>query len=248
MYLAPHPVTTSEPTATVHRSNNGIVLQAWKPGNYAVTTASGKTFMAGVTALPTQITLAGPWEVRFPGRSGAPESLSLDALVPLNELPDPAIKYFSGTATYRTTFVLEEDPDPEKYPLWLDLGDVRVIAEVRLNDVDLPLLWKPPFRCPVSGAVVRGENTLEVSVTNLWVNRLIGDEYLPEDSERNANGTLKAWPEWLNAGEPSPTGRHAFTTWRLWNKEDPLQPSGLLGPVMLRPAHMLQLEQRSSKN
>lgn len=248
MYLAPHPVTTSEPTATVHRSNNGIVLHAWEPGNYAATTASGKTFMAEAPALPPQITLAGPWEVRFPENSGAPASLSLEALAPLNELPDPAVKYFSGTATYRTTFILEEDPDPENHPLWLDLGDVRVIAQVRLNHVDLPLLWKAPFRCPISGAAVRGENTLEVRVTNLWVNRLIGDEYLPEDSERNADGTLKSWPEWLNAGKPSPTGRHTFTTWRLWKKDNPLQPSGLLGPVMLRPAHMLQLEQQPSKN
>jgi len=248
LYLAPQPVTTSEPTATMHRSGNGVVLEAWEAGNYAATTASGKTLTAEVKALPPRIPLTGPWEVRFPENSGAPERLTLDALVPLNELPDPAVKYFSGTATYRTTFILEEDPVPENHPLWLDLGDVRVIAQVRLNGVDLPLLWKPPFRCPISNAAVRGENTLEIRVTNLWVNRLIGDEQLPEDSERNPNGTLKSWPDWLNAGKPSPTGRQTFTTWRLWKQDDPLQPSGLLGPVMLRSAQMLQLEEQPSKN
>ena len=62
---------------------------------------------------------------------------------------------------------------------------------------------------------------------------MIGDERLPEDSERNPNGTLKSWPEWLAEGKPSPTGRQTFTSWRLWKEDDPLQPSGLLGPVRL---------------
>jgi hypothetical protein len=63
---------------------------------------------------------------------------------------------------------------------------------------------------------------------------MIGDEQLPEDSDRNPNGTLKAWPQWLSDGKPSPTGRHTFMTWRLWKQNDPLVESGLLGPVVLR--------------
>jgi hypothetical protein len=62
---------------------------------------------------------------------------------------------------------------------------------------------------------------------------MIGDESLPEDSERQADGTLKQWPKWLDEGKPSPTGRHTFTTWRLWKKGDQLAPSGLLGPVVI---------------
>ena len=71
-------------------------------------------------------------------------------------------------------------------------------------------------------------------VTNLWVNRMIGDETLPEDSSRNPDGTLKEWPPWVREGKPSPTGRYTFTSWRLWKANDPLQPSGLIGPVTLR--------------
>jgi len=57
---------------------------------------------------------------------------------------------------------------------------------------------------------------------------------LPEDSDRNGDGTLKAWPKWVQEGKASPTGRHSFTSWRLWKKGSPLQESGLLGPVTLQ--------------
>ena len=77
---------------------------------------------------------------------------------------------------------------------------------------------------------------MELKVVNLWINRQIGDEQLPEDSDRNANGTLKAWPKWLGAGQPSPAGRFTFTSWRLWKKGDALVESGLLGPVTLQTA------------
>jgi len=86
----------------------------------------------------------------------------------------------------------------------------------------------------VTGAIRAGGNALEVEVTNLWPNRMIGDEQLPEDSDRHGNGTLKAWPQWLLDGKPSPTGRYTFTSWRLWGKDAQLQPSGLSGPVTVR--------------
>jgi hypothetical protein len=71
---------------------------------------------------------------------------------------------------------------------------------------------------------------------------MIGDEQLPEDSSRNPNGTLKEWPQWLQEGQPSPTGRSTFTSWRLWKKDSALQESGLIGPVTLRPATVLTLQ------
>jgi hypothetical protein len=95
------------------------------------------------------------------------------------------------------------------------------------------VLWKSPYRTEITQALHPGLNNLEIQVTNLWINRMIGDEQLPEDSERNGDGTLRYWPQWLITGLPSPTGRVTFTDWRLWHKEDPLQKSGLLGPVSL---------------
>jgi hypothetical protein len=74
---------------------------------------------------------------------------------------------------------------------------------------------------------------MEVRVTNLWPNRMIGDELLAPDSDRRRNGNLKSWPAWLVEGKPSPTGRYTFTHWRPWKATDRLLPSGLLGPVQL---------------
>ncbi len=107
------------------------------------------------------------------------------------------------------------------------------MAQVKLNGRELGILWKPPYRIEVTDALKPGDNALELRVVNLWINRQIGDEQLPEDSDRNPNGTLKSWPAWLAEGKPSPTGRYTFTSWRLWKKNDPLVESGLLGPVTL---------------
>ena len=124
--------------------------------------------------------------------------------------------------------------------IYLDLGKVQVMAQVGLNGKDLGLLWKPPYRVEITDALKAGDNNVEIRVTNLWVNRMIGDEDLPEDSDRNPDGTLKAWPQWVLDGKPSPTGRFTFTSWRLWKRGEPLVDSGLLGPVTLRVAAVAQ--------
>ena len=107
-----------------------------------------------------------------------------------------------------------------------------------LNNEKLGILWKPPFRVNLSTAARRGSNKLVVKITNLWPNRLIGDEQLPEDCEWNGK-QLKAWPQWLLEGKPSPTGRLAFTTWHHWTKDAPLVESGLIGPVKLLTAAVI---------
>ena len=123
----------------------------------------------------------------------------------------------------------------------LVLGDVKNLAEVRLNGKDLGVLWKPPFRLEITDAVRVGKNRLEIRVTNLWPNRLIGDEQLPDDREWKGK-ELRAWPDWLLAGKPSPTGRFTFTTWHHWTKDSPLLPSGLLGPVTIRTVEVLPIQ------
>nr|MDQ2687845.1 glycosyl hydrolase family 43 [Armatimonadota bacterium] len=158
---------------------------------------------------------------------------TLPRLLSWSQSSAAGIRNFSGTASYQTTFTVSRGILSRDAVLSLDLGDVQVMVAVTLNGKSLGLLWKPPYRVDVTQAVKPGVNTLSVKVTNLWVNRMIADAQLPDDSDRNQNGTLKAWPQWLLDGKPSPTGRTTFTTWRLWGKNDTRQPSGLLGPVTL---------------
>ena len=131
----------------------------------------------------------------------------------------------------------------------LDLGDVRNFAEVTVNGKTFPVLWRPPFRVDITEALPQAEDAanefsilnfqLSIRVTNLWPNRLIGDDFMEEDCNwRPGNGGdrrdgLWSIPGWVKRGEPSPTGRHTFTTWRHWTKDDAPLPSGLLGPVTI---------------
>jgi hypothetical protein len=213
-----------------------LKLEAWQSGLYQLQTLSGRVIQADVGPLPVPVVAAGPWEVRFAPGGGAPERVTLDTLVSWSQHSDPGVKYYSGTATYRTRVTAPASFPGKGNRVYLDLGEVHVIARVTLNGKDLGTLWHAPYRVDATGTLKPGQNTLEVEVVNLWPNRLVGDEQLPEDSERNPDGTLKAWPQWVQEGKPSPTGRLTFTSWRLWKKDAALQTSGLLGPVELRVA------------
>lgn len=219
----------SEVEWTVARGGKrGMLLH--QAGDYSVEMADGKIMkFAGIQPGGTR-TLVGPWSLKFPADSGVSQPLTLSSLVSWSELPQSDARHFSGTANYRTQFVLPE----KRSEIFLDLGRVEVMPRVRLNGRDLGILWKPPYRVDVTDAARAGTNTLEIAVVNLWVNRLIGDAALPEDAERDKSGRLVAWPDWVIEGKPSPTGRRSFVTFPLWRKDEPLKESGLLGPVTLR--------------
>jgi hypothetical protein len=154
-------------------------------------------------------TIAGAWEVRFqPGR-GAPEKAVFNELSPWNENKNPGIRYFSGTAEYIKTIDIPEAWISENSKLWLDLGDVKNLAEVAVNGKSMGTVWKKPFRMDVSGALKPAKNRLSVRITNLWVNRLIGDR------------------------QPGVTDPLTYTTQEFYRADSPLLPSGLLGPVRI---------------
>jgi hypothetical protein len=159
----------------------------------------------------TIATLSGPWTLTFQSARGAPDSaVRLDALTSWTKSPEPGVKYFSGTATYAVDFesgVPAFRPGPR---VELDLGMVKEIAEVLVNGERVGgVLWKPPYRADITSALVRGTNHLEVRVTNLWPNRMIGDL------------------------QPGATQTYTFTDFRPFTKDSPLLDSGLLGPVKL---------------
>jgi hypothetical protein len=151
------------------------------------------------------------WKVSFERGGGVPETADFQRLVSWTDFPQPAsdegIKYFSGTATYSKTIEIPADDLTKGAHLWLDLGDVRELADVKLNGVDLGIVWKTPFRVDVTNALKPGTNRLEIGVTNLWVNRMIGDQ------------------------QPWALKKYAFAGFTPYKADSPLLPSGLLGPV-----------------
>jgi hypothetical protein len=214
-----------------------VALEISAAGVYSVTSASGKRREITLNDIPEKLEIRGSWEVDFTPGWGAPGKVTFDKLISWSHHPDPGVRYFSGSATYRHSFSYHPPAESDKSlkpVIYLDLGKVAVMARVILNGKDLGILWRPPYQADITGAVAEGKNELEIRVVNLWINRMIGDEQLPEDSKRNPDGTLREWPQWILDGKPDPAGRFTFTTWRLWDKDSPLQSSGLLGPVSIR--------------
>jgi hypothetical protein len=180
----------------------------------------------------------GPWSLEFLKGWGTPENVELPRLVSWTQHENDEVKHFSGTATYKITF--DVPADRAKQAARLDLGDVQVMARVKLNGKDLGLLWKPQFRVDLPAELLKEKgNALEVAVTNLWVNRLIGDEAYPAAGEwkpdRRAGAGIAAIPDWLLKGGDRPaTQRKTFATFRHYTSKDaPLLPSGMIGPFKM---------------
>jgi hypothetical protein len=162
--------------------------------------------------LPTEMpltTLSGPWTVRFQPDRGVTGSITLNKLTSWSESTNLGVKYFSGTATYTKTVHAQNDWFRPDAHLWLDLGDVRELANITVNGKPLGIVWKAPYRVDITNALRHGDNELTIQVTNLWVNRLIGDQ------------------------QPGTTKKITFTTFKPYKPDSPLIPSGLLGPVKI---------------
>jgi len=216
-------------------------LRAFEPGRYELRNNRSTTWQVEVASLPPTLEVGGPWRLQFPPHQGAPAEVTLDSLISWTEHPDPGVRYFSGSATYFKEFDLPAEMVQPGRALYLDLGQVKNLCEVRVNGHDCGVLWKPPFRVELTGIARVGRNRLAVRVTNLWVNRLIGDEQFPDDCEWNGPA-LKQFPEWFLQNQPRPSRqRLTFTTWKHFSKDSPLRESGLLGPVTVRAAATVSL-------
>jgi len=189
-----------------------LEMVASQPGRYELTSASGQTWRVKIKAVPAVQKITGAWDVRFPPKWGAPGKITLDPLISLSESTNAGVNFFSGTATYGKTFDWKPAAKTgnQKYETWLDLGEVEVMAQVKLNGHDLGVLWKAPFRLNITDAVKPGNNTLEIHVANLWPNRMIGDAALPQ------------------------TERFTWSSYEPFIKDSALPRSGLIGPVMIQ--------------
>jgi hypothetical protein len=170
--------------------------------------------------------MEGEWKVSFNTRWGGPEEVIFPSLSDWSQNKEEGIKYYSGIATYKKIFNFNSKVNGER--IYLHLGEVKNIARVKLNGIDLGVIWTAPWQVEITDALTEGENHLEIDVANLWINRLIGDEHYPDDGIKNGK-----WPEWLVNKTPRPTKRFTFSTYKFYTKDSPLVKSGLLGPVQL---------------
>lgn len=214
------PISNVRPAAQLCRERDGqLDLVASQPGKYELKMAGGKMQRAEISAVPPPQEIAGAWNVSFPPKWGAPEKITLAKLASLSESTNAGVKYFSGTATYTKTFNWKPTVGigKQKSEIWLELGEVHALAQVKLNGHDLGTLWQPPFRVNVTEALQAGFNALEVRVANLWRNRMIGDAALPA------------------------AGRFTWSSSAQFSPDTALPKSGLLGPVLLHTAEILPL-------
>jgi hypothetical protein len=159
------------------------------------------------TAETTLATVEGPWDLSFEPNLGAPAKTTLDKLISWSDSSDEGVKYFSGKGTYTKTIDAPADWLVKGARVWLDLGDVKNLAEVSVNGRPLGIVWKTPYRVDITGALKPGKNAVEIRITNAWVNRIVGDR------------------------QPNVTKTYTLTSPKFYKADSKLVASGLLGPV-----------------
>lgn len=147
-----------------------------------------------------------PWNVTFQPNRGAPSNgVLFPQLTSWTESDIPGVRYFSGTAIYRASVIApKHKPDDE---VWLRFSEVHEIARIRINSHDAGTVWSYPFALKVGGWLKPGRNSIEIEVTNLWPNRIIGDL------------------------QPGATAHYTETNIRAYKADSPLFPSGLIGDI-----------------
>lgn len=209
-----HPETgRKEPASyTIENGRTKVLLQLTP--NDAVFVVFGKSSNSSAVTVPEiketlLATLDKPWRIAFQKDRGAPANITVNKLSSWTDNTDNGVKYFSGTAAYTQTIDAAADWFKKDAGLWIDLGDVKNIAEVLVNGKPAGIVWKHPFQVDISALLKPGKNNLEIRVTNLWVNRLIGDQ------------------------QPDVEKKITYTTMPFYKAGAPLLPSGLLGPVRI---------------
>jgi len=192
---------------------SGLERWAAENGRWKLLTNSGKSIEVTAAGVPDPVRIDGTWDVAFPLLTGEVKQVEL--------LPgswtgqnDEDVKYFSGTATYRKDVPLTAAQLGDGKRIFLDLGDIRNLAEIKVNGRKLGVAWKPPYKVEITDVAVAGNNKIEIKVTNTWFNRLTKDAGLPEEERRT----------WVAGGG-----------WgRGMQADAALMPSGLLGPVTIQ--------------
>jgi len=201
-----------------------IELTIANNGQYTLEAVGDQSLMLEIDDLPSPIEITGPWEVRFPEGWGAPVVTTFPELISWTQAKEEGIQFFSGIAAYHKVFEIPASLVSENYRLTLDLGGVKDIADVYINNEQVSILWKPPFQVDITDQVKSGKNHLAVEIANQWSNRLVGDSKLPiEKRFTNTNITYSIM-------------------WKQPWEKTPLLESGLLGPVRIHVSKKLSVQ------
>jgi len=85
--------------------------------------------------------------------------------------------HYSGVLSYRRRLIVPIEWADSS--IWLELGDVRNSARIRIDDQAACVLLGPPYRLNISSRVQPGrEVELEIRVANTSVNALMGSPVL----------------------------------------------------------------------
>ncbi|TWJ06667.1 glycosyl hydrolase family 2 [Altererythrobacter ishigakiensis] len=191
------------------------------------------------------LSIDGNWAIRFDAHDGVTTNITGSELFDWSKNDNREIRYFAGTATYQNAFTLRREDLQHREQILLDLGQVESVASVRVNGNDIGTLWTAPFAIDIRSALRPGKNSIEIKVSNLWVNRLIGDAALPDTSgyepedkfgyRAEDNVPDRSMPDWyIDNQSPPPGPRRSWATQYFQEADDPLIPSGLIGPVTLK--------------
>ncbi len=198
-------------------------LRASEGGTWNLKKPDGGETEVAVPAPPPPVAVSGPWQLSYPPGQDTPATLTLDTLQNMREHPDPMVRGFSGTVTYRTTFTVPGGMPAAGLEFLLDLGDVQQLAAVRLNGRDLGIAYRRPYVLPAGGALKEGSNELEVEVTNTWLNRMVAQKDLPEEKR------LGDPSSWLDTQRIE-----RMPGYKPLKDQGYLMDSGLIGPVRIR--------------
>lgn len=188
-----------------------------------------------VSVAPAQ-TLSGPWQVRFDPADPKSKTKTWPTLIDWRNSGEEEVQHYSGKAAYSGSFTVSAAMAKRSDAIMLDLGQVEVAARVLINGKDVGTAWTAPYRIDITDAVKPGSNSVEITIANLWVNRLVGDAALPDTSGYKPEGRVpeKKMVDWYAKNQPPPPGpRRTFTTQQFYRANDPLLSSGLIGPVKL---------------
>lgn len=160
--------------------------------------------------LDDSVAISNKWNVKFEKNN---QQILNSKLFDWSKSENPLIKFYSGTATYRTTFDFKYDLskqwDDYSRPIYLSLGKVCNLGTVRVNGIKCGTAWTVPYEVDITKALKKGINQLEIEVVNTWANAI------------NA------------ADKGTPPFEGIWTDGKYRMKEDKLLEAGLIGPISI---------------